>query len=48
MLFQTSTTDPVILAAAAIALPTIALAAAAVPAWRATRADPLSAIRADS
>ena len=48
VLFQTSTTDPVILVGAAVALPAIALAAAAVPAWRATRADPLSAIRADS
>ena len=39
VLFQTSTTDPVILVGAAIALPAVALAPAAVPAWRATRAD---------
>ena len=47
MLFQVSPTDPGILAAAGVALPLIALAAAAVPAWRATRIDPLTAIRAE-
>ena len=47
MLFQVSPTDPAILATAAALLPLIALAAAAVPAWRAAQIDPLAAIRAE-
>lgn len=47
VLYQVSATDPMILAAAGVLLPFVAMAAAAVPAWRAARVDPLTAIRTE-
>jgi predicted permease len=46
-LYQTSTNDPFTLAAVAGILLTIALVAALVPARRATRVDPIAALRAE-
>jgi predicted permease len=46
-LFGLSSTDPVTLAAAAIVLALVAVAAGYFPAWRATRIDPMVALRAD-
>jgi ABC-type antimicrobial peptide transport system permease subunit len=45
LLYEVSATDPVVLASAAILLIAIALAAAWQPARRATRIDPLTALR---
>lgn len=45
--FEVSPTDPVILAATVASLLLVGLAASAVPAWRATRIDPLEAMRAE-
>jgi ABC-type lipoprotein release transport system permease subunit len=39
--------DPAILAAAAVGLAATALLAAGVPAWRAARTDPMTALRTD-
>ena len=47
MLFQTSTTDPVIFAAVIALLLAVATVASLVPARRAVRADPLVALRAE-
>jgi putative ABC transport system permease protein len=47
LLFGVPPTDAATFAAAALLLAGIALAAAAVPAWRATRIDPLEAIRCE-
>lgn len=47
LLFETSTTDPLIYAAAAATVFTGALAAMAVPALRATRVDPMRALRSE-
>jgi predicted permease len=47
MLFQTSARDPAIVLLAAGTLLLVALIAAALPAWRATRVSPLIALRAD-
>lgn len=46
LLFQVSARDPAIFAAAAVALFVAALAASYIPARRATRVDPMSALRA--
>ena len=46
-LFGVTPTDPTTLAVAALVLAMIALAAAAVPAWRAARLDPMKALRED-
>jgi predicted permease len=45
--FQVSPTDPVVLGATLLLLVVIALLASAVPAWRATRIDPLEAMKAE-
>ena len=47
MLFQTSARDPMIVVGAAVALFLVAVAAAVVPAWRATRVSPLIALGSD-
>jgi putative ABC transport system permease protein len=46
-LFQSKTVDPVIYGSASLMLVTVAAAACAVPAFRATRADPVVALRSD-
>ncbi|MGN6593941.1 MAG: ADOP family duplicated permease [Terriglobales bacterium] len=47
MLFEVSPTSPAVLAAVAAAVLLAALAACLWPAWRATRTDPLQALRAE-
>jgi predicted permease len=47
MLFHVKPTDPATFAAVALVLAVVALVAAFVPAWRATRVDPVVAIRAE-
>jgi ABC-type antimicrobial peptide transport system permease subunit len=47
MLFQVSPRDPLTLAAGPLVLGVVALVAAAWPAWRASRTDPLLALRAE-
>jgi ABC-type antimicrobial peptide transport system permease subunit len=47
MLFETSGCDLTIDAGAAIVLFSITTAAAGLPAWRASRVDPLRALRTD-
>ena len=47
LLYQTSARDPLILGAIAIMLLSVAVMASLIPARRATRADPLSALRAE-
>jgi ABC-type antimicrobial peptide transport system permease subunit len=47
LLFATSAFDPVAIVGAALTLAVAALIAAAVPAWRATRIDPVATLRAE-
>ncbi len=47
LLFQVKPNDPAVIAAVAVLIAMIALAASFVPAWRATRIDPVVALRAD-
>ena len=45
MLVQTSAADPLLLTSLAVMLTLVAMAAVIVPAWRATRMDPMVALR---
>ena len=47
LLFEVSPHDPVTLAAIAGSLALVGVVASGVPAWRATRVDPLVALRTD-
>jgi predicted permease len=47
MLFETRAYDPVALIATSLTVALVALAASFIPAWRATRVDPVVALRAD-
>ena len=47
LLFEVSTTDPVALGSAALAMGCVALAAVWFPARRATRTDPVVALRSE-
>jgi predicted permease len=47
LLFETSPTDPAVFVAVAAIMLVIAVAATLIPAWRASRVDPTSALRAD-
>jgi len=46
-LFETAPADPLVLAAVVVLLILTALAAASIPAWRATRIDPAEVLRAE-
>ena len=47
LLFGVSAADPLTLAVVALLMGIVAMAASLVPAWRAARADPLEAMRAE-
>jgi predicted permease len=47
LLYDTSAFEPAVLAGAAATLVAVALAACAMPAWRASRVDPVTALRSD-
>jgi ABC-type antimicrobial peptide transport system permease subunit len=47
LLFDTSPREPTVFVAVAVAMLVVAIAATLVPAWRASRIDPLTALRAD-
>jgi hypothetical protein len=47
LLFETSARNPAVYAAVAAAMLLVAVAATLIPAWRAARVDPVSALRAD-
>jgi putative ABC transport system permease protein len=46
LLFHVSPTDPATFCGIAILFVVVALAATLIPAWRATRVDPMTALRA--
>jgi len=46
-LFETSPRNPVVLAAVAATMLVVAIAATLIPAWRASRVDPATVLRAD-
>ena len=45
LLFELQNTDPIVLIAAVSALTLVALSAGALPAWRASRIEPMRALR---
>jgi putative ABC transport system permease protein len=45
LLYEVRATDPVTFACVALLLVTVALAASGIPAWRAARTNPMSALR---
>jgi ABC-type antimicrobial peptide transport system permease subunit len=45
MLYRMSGTDPVVMVSAVVLLSVVGLAAGYVPAWRASRVDPMQALR---
>jgi ABC-type antimicrobial peptide transport system permease subunit len=47
LLYQTSPRDPMVLAAAGLVVVVVALAASVVPGLRATKVDPMEALRAE-
>ena len=47
LLYETSPRDPAILAAVALVLAAVAVAAAMLPSWRASRVDPATALRSE-
>ena len=47
LLFDTSPRDPAIFGLVAVVLLVVALFASVVPAWRASRVDPIEALRTD-
>ena len=47
VLFQVRAADPVVLAAVVVLMALAALGASALPAWRASRGDPMAALRAE-
>jgi ABC-type antimicrobial peptide transport system permease subunit len=47
MLYETQPLDPAVFAVVALALLTVAAVACAVPAWRASRLDPMQALRTE-
>ncbi len=47
LLFETSPRNPVVFAAVAVTMLVVAIAATLIPAWRASRVDPVTALRAD-
>jgi ABC-type antimicrobial peptide transport system permease subunit len=47
LLYETSARDPLIVGAVALLLVLVATIASGIPAWRATRADPVVALRSD-
>ena len=47
LLFQISGSDPLTLAAVGLLLVVVSLTASLIPAWRATRVDPMEALRDD-
>jgi putative ABC transport system permease protein len=48
LLFRTSAREPAVLILAAVVLLAVTVAAAALPAWRAGRVSPLTALRSDT
>jgi putative ABC transport system permease protein len=47
LLFETNSRDPIVLASVSATLLCVAIVAAALPAWRASRLDPVKALRAE-